>query len=251
VSQPTNTGDETRYLGIVADGPTDQEIMARFLKTLVEPTGPCEERIIGKNLSILMKQFRDKASRAGQYGLFDKPAVKLRKGVVSLIHSAVGEFRDAISRDLYHSDVLVLSTDAEWPVKTEEWHEVERIVVIYRILDGAIAEFYNAPHNRGNWEYLPLIVPLVLFPSTDVLIAAAKRVSFEFRGMKATDLKQKLYGCSDLNQLRADGLKRMALDYLTQDACTQIYSSVPESRTLLRTLTWCQYCEFFGYGSDG
>ena len=99
LSQPTNTRDEPRYLGIVADGPTDQEIMARFLKTLVEPAGPCEERIIDKDLSILMSEFRNKASRAGQYGLFDKPAMKLREGIVSVIHSAVGEFRDAISRD--------------------------------------------------------------------------------------------------------------------------------------------------------
>jgi len=239
VSRLTNTKDRTRYLGIIADGPTDQEIMARFLKSLVEPAGPCEERMIGKDLSVPMSQFRKKASNTNQYGLFTDPAIKLRKAIVSVIHSSVGEFKDGISRGLCHSDVLLLNTDAEWPIKAQnEWHEIERIAVIYRIFDGAISEFYNAPGNRLNWECLPLVIPLVLFPSTDVLIAAARSVSFEFRGKKAPWLKEKLYGCSDFTQLRPEDLENKALRYLTYDACRRIYSSLPEARMLLRILTW-------------
>ena len=255
VSQPTNTEDEPRYLGVVADGPTDQEIMARFLKSLFEPTGACEERIIDKNLTILMQQFRDRASRTGQYHLFQKPAVKLRKGIVNVIYSAVVEFRDAISRDLSHSDVLLLSTDAEWPIKAQnEWHEIERIVVFYRIFDGAISEFYDAPGNRANWEYLPLIIPLVLFPSTDILIAAARSdhdANFDFRGQKAQWLKQNLYGCSDLSQLGLDDLEKKALSHLTFEACKRIYSSIPEARVLLRTLTWAHGILLFPCGNEG
>lgn len=244
MSRSTNTRDETRYVGIVADGPTDQEIMARFMKSLLEPAGQYEEVLIGEKLSVYMAPFRQKASRTGEYGLFDKPAIKLRKAIVNVIHSAVGEFRDAIGRELSHSDVLLLSTDAECPINSpQEWHEIERIVVMCRTFDGAIAEFYNAPGNRLNWEYLPLVVPLVLFPSADVLIAAARSdydVSLEFRGKKAPWLKQELYGCCDLRQLRPDDLEKKALSYLTFDACKQIYSSVPEARMLLRTLTWAQ-----------
>jgi len=254
VSRLTNAKDRTRYLGIVADGPTDYEIMAKFLKSLLEPAGPCEERMISLNLSVYMSEFRDKASRTQQYGLFDRPAVRLRRAIINVIHSAVGEFKDRISRGLCHSDVLLLNTDAEWPIKAQnEWHEIERIVVFYRIFDGAISEFYNAPGNRRNWEYLPLIVPLVLFPSTDILIAAARcdgDVSFEFRGKKAPWLKQKLYGCSELNRLGPGDLEKKALNHLTREACMRIYSSVPEAQILLRTLTWAHGTRLFRSGNE-
>lgn len=239
MSQSTAPTSSVRYIGVVADGATDREIMARFLKSILERTGPCQEVMTGKSLAPPMSEFRDKSSRTGQYGLFDKPARKLRKAIPRLIHSAVREFRDAIPRDLSHSDLLVLSTDAEWPIQAlEDWHACPRIVTMYHIFDCAIAQFYNEPGNRQNWEYLPMIVPLVLFPSTDVLVASARGASFEFRGMKPPDLKHKLYGCTDLSQLRPDDLETKALRFLTSDACNQLYADLPEARTLLRTLTW-------------
>ncbi|MBN1594034.1 MAG: hypothetical protein JW941_12395 [Candidatus Coatesbacteria bacterium] len=246
MSQSTGRANESRYIGIVADGSTDLVIMARFLMAVLEPANPCKEVSLGQRLSVCMDPFRQKSSKTAGYGLFEKPSKELKNGIVRVIHSAVGELRDQIPRDLSHQDVILLTTDAEWTIgDQDEWHKEPRALIINRVFDWAITAFYNTIGNRDSWEYLPLIIPLVLFPSTDILVAAARSnhdVSFDIRGKKARELKQKLYGCTDLNQLRTDDLEKKALQYLTFEGCKRIYSLLPESRVLLRTLTWHYRC---------
>jgi len=234
--------NEVRCLGIVADGPTDQDIMAVFLKVLLEPLGPCKEIILGQRLSPLVSQFRQQASRTDQYGLFDQPVAVLEKGIVSLIHAAVSELRDQAGRELIDSDLLLLSTDAEDPVRdSSDVYRLQRTTSILLAFDLAIAEFYNSAANPYCWRWLPLVIPLVLFPSTDVIVAAARPRSspeVRLRGVRANDLKKRLYGCSDLSQLSEEDFSEKALGHLTPSACERIYSALPEARFLLRTLTW-------------
>jgi len=238
--------ENVRYLGIIADGSTDQEIIARLAKCLLENADPAEssleEVMLGQSLYDYTNTFRIKASQTRDYSFCSKHALDLRNGIVTVLLAAIAEFQSKIPRELRDCDLLVLHTDAELVLSSPEKYFEEWAVVISKIFLIAIEEFYHKTSQRGwQWEHLPLVVPLVPFPSTDILVAAAKTENsgtFGFHGRKAREIKIALYGVDDLRHLREEELKQKALDFITPAACKAIYRHIPESRIFLRTLAW-------------
>lgn len=234
--------NKLRYIGIVADGTTDKEILAKLAKCLIENGCPCEEVLLGQCLAGLMRSFRNHASKTENYAFCGKPAGELRKGIINVLFAAVAEFQSHMSRDLTDSDLLVLNADGEWYLRRQDrYFEQESTLAISSIFLKAVEEFYHKVHNRSQWRNLPMIVPLVLFPSTDILVAAAKMATgtaFDLYGKKAKRIKRELYGVDNLHYLRRGEFEQKALNFIAPGACESIYKHIPESRIFLRTLCW-------------
>lgn len=239
-----NTTEKPRYIGIIADGTTDQEIIAKFAKCLLKNTVSCKDVILGQSLEVDMQTFRRKSSELNNYGLYDRPAIELKNRIIMILNAAVGEFQSLIPRELTDYDLLVLNTDAEWYLREQNQYFDKYAMVISKIFLIAIEEFYHLKAKYGyQWGQLPLIIPLVFFPSTDILIAALKigdTLPFDFHGLRANEIKMRLYGVEDLRHLRDEELKEKALDFITPDAFKAVYRHIPESRIFLRTLLWNQ-----------
>ena len=241
-----NGMEKNRYIGIVADGTTDQEIIAKFSKCLSEKTISSKDVILGQSFALDMQIFRRKSSESKNYGLYDVPAIELKNKIITILSAAVGEFQSLIPRELKEFDLLVLNTDAEWYLSEQNNYFEKQNAVISKIFLIAIEDFYHLKEKYGyQWEQLPLIIPLIFFPSTDILIAALKIENidtspFGFHGLRANVIKKKLYGVEDLSELRDQEFKEKALDFITIDAIKSVYKYIPESRLFLRILSWNQ-----------
>lgn len=235
--------NEIRYAGIIADGPTDGELIFKLIKCLLGKSS-CEKVTLGGSLRDGMDNFMRKASRSGNYSLFDDHANDLKNLIITLLDSAVGIFQTQVPRELSYLDLLILHTDSERHLNSAEQYFEEWAMVISKIFFAAIEIFYNKKVRQGfDLIYLPLVVPLILFPSTEILIAAAKTgltSKFNFHGMKAGHLKMKLYGTDDLSCLDEEMFQKKASDIITAESCKAIYKHVPESRLFLHTLLWNQ-----------
>jgi hypothetical protein len=112
---------------------------------------------------------------------------------------------------------------------------------------GSIEEFYRAKAQVNyTQECLPVVIPFVVFPSTEILIAAAKiedpkELTKKCYGKKPRELKQLLYGTTELQTLREEELKKKALDFINSESIGRIFQSVPESRAFIQTLSLGKY----------
>jgi hypothetical protein len=143
------------------------------------------------------------------------------------------------SGTLTNNDILLLTSDAERCLSSETDYLEGYGFHLVTTLESAIAKFYQVKASQGfTYEYLPLILPLIFFPSTEIFVAAAKDITMsQGKGKKPSQLKMMLYGTDNLGQVSEEDLKKKALDYLNEAGIQKIYQHIPESRVLIQTLS--------------
>ena len=103
----------------------------------------------------------------------------------------------------------------------------------------AVEKFYQAkaieyfPSSR-----IPLIVPVIAFPSTEVFVSAAKEMTSRHYGKSARELKRNLYGTDDLATLHDSALAEKALNFITPTTVEHIFRQRPESRLFIQHLSF-------------
>lgn len=133
---------------------------------------------------------------------------------------------------------MLVTTDAEIALSRANDYFQDWAFSISKIFMGAIEQFYNIRTIRGySAEYLPLIIPIVTFPSTEIIVAAAKNILNPY-GKKPSELKKLLYGTDDLATLSQEELQEKALDFITPESIQRIFSCVPESRIFIQMLSF-------------
>jgi len=138
--------------------------------------------------------------------------------------------------------MIILSSDAERPLAHRDHYFEDWAWIVSKILWLGIEKFYHALSRQGYpLELIPVVVPFLPFPSTDILVAGAQTspgTRFTARGKDARQLKRALYGTEDLRSLAPEDLAEKALSCLTPDGIRAIYREVPEARWLLHSLAW-------------
>ncbi len=108
-----------------------------------------------------------------------------------------------------------------------------------KILMAAIEKLY---HQMVQWgferRFIPTIVPLPLFPSTEIIVAAARNSGLSFHGRTPGELKRMLYNVHDMDLLSPEELDKHALAHITTDSLDRIFSFVPEVRYLIHIMLW-------------
>jgi len=235
------------YAGIVADGATDGEILSALVQQALSGDSrnlrPTETIFLEPlKLRHFVDKFWDGFDREARPDLACKAATDLSQDVLGLIFKAVDALKVRIGRPCCCKDLLILSADSEKPLRRRDDYFSDRLWALPRILWGAVERYYHSMASRYyQIDKSPLIIPLVTFPSTDIIIAAARTADdgrFDGHGCRARELKMRLYGTDKLRQLRRQDLQKKALRFLNSTGITRIHRHIPETRLFLHILSW-------------
>lgn len=238
-------------LAVVADGSTDREVMSQLVccaltkddAASVDPAFADIVLLQRQTIRNIVDKYWEHASRSGDYGLLSAHALEFVGNVVAMLHGAVADLEMETGRSSGAQDVLVVSTDCEKQLASPDLYlEAEWAIVLPRLLWLTVERFYHVRAGSGfAISNLPLILPVAIFPSTDMLVAAAKVGlwgAFDQHGKSANELKRELYGVTELRALPPEAFKTKALDTLTPSAIPAIHKHIPESRLFLQILFW-------------
>ncbi len=156
-----------------------------------------------------------------------------------MLESAIFKFEKHIGKPLSCRDRVILATDAERKLAHKDRYFEEWAWVVPRLLEQAIEKWYHYRIGHGYARAdLPVVLPVVFFPSIDVLVAAAKD-AFDPRGLRPAELKRRLYGTDDLRSVGPDRFGEMGLNCITPEGIENIWKMVPEVRLFLLRLLEC------------
>ncbi len=234
-----------RNIGIVGDGSTDRAIFKKIIQVMLDNRYQPEKLNFFDLKRSNCRDFVDAYWKAAnkpkqnEYYLPSPHAVKLQNEVTNTIVGAFRDFENEIGiGEVRESDILVITTDSEKHLtKTEADYFQEWAFSLSKIFQGAIEKFYSQQIQTGySCTCLPLVLFLISFPSTEILVAAAKNTDPKIYGKKPGELKKQLYGTDDLSTLSEEDLKTKALDFITPESIETIFAKVPEARLLIKTL---------------
>lgn len=230
-----------RNVGIVGDGSTDQAIFGQIVECILSNGSSINDvrviPLIRPTLAVHVERYWKEATRTEQYYLPGRPAVELERNTTNSILGAFNDFESSIG-GVSAKDILLLTADAERSLSQPSVYFEHWALSISKILSGAVDKFYDIKANQtSSREDLPLVISLITFPSTDILVAAAKNIKAIY-GKKPHELKRMLYGTHDLRTLRPEALDKRALKFITPESINSIYAKVPESRMLIQTLAF-------------
>ena len=236
-----------RYLGVIADGPTDREVLAKLVCCTIGDASESDHPNPFTDIVLLQRQtirhhvdrFWNEASRSDDYRIVTGHARTFIGNVIAMLHGSIDEFKNEVGRDIEGQDLLIINTDSEKVLRSKDtYFEEEWSGSLSRLLWAAVERYYHikASHNHPI-SALPLILPLPVFPSTEMLVAAADTNpygAFTYHGKKPHELKRILYG-------QDFGFGQLALDMITPESVESIYAHIPEARLFLRILSWNRY----------
>jgi hypothetical protein len=237
-----------RNIGIIGDGATDIAIFQKISECIL--SNGLEDKISLNYIDLKRQTIYDHVDRYCREAnkvnnvcyLTGEQASHLKKSVTGTLFTACKEFESEMTRPVGNQDILLLTADTEIVLSSPDDYFKDWRFSICKILAGSVEEFYRAKAREGyTYEYLPLVIPVVTFPSTEILIAAARDKIEKEYGRKPNEWKQILYGTDNLATLREEDLKDKALDFITPETIGKIFQNVPESRTFIQTLSFGKY----------
>lgn len=235
-----------RNIAILSDGFSDYLVLRKFLKCLFEKHRGevlCDSKFIDlQNLKIEgpLVKYIDKVSRTGDYSYNTKEADDLIKALINTYYACFAKFGrelDAVT----NKEIIIINADSEKLINERIGYFQNWAYSIKGILNYSIEHFYEKMASQGHsYEYIPLILPIILFPSSEILVAACvyNLTAENMRQLKPTpDLKTKVYGTYSINEAIETGKFETVLNtYLTADNINEIYKEVPEARILIHSL---------------
>jgi len=233
-----------RNIGIVGDGATDIAIFKKICECILSngdrdsPTANYIE-LKRQNIHDCVERYCREVNKVSSVCyLTGEQASQFRNSVTNTLYTAFGEFEAEIGPISNH-DILLLTADSENVLSYPDDYFKDWRFSISKILMGGIEEFYRAKARDGyTHECLPLVIPVVTFPSTEIFIAAVRDMIGKNYGKKPGELKQALYGTTNLQTLREEVFTEKALDFITPESIGKIFQNVPESRYFIQTLSF-------------
>ncbi len=239
------------HIAIVSDGNTDFEILKTLIKEVVFSESAIEipdDNFIavyektGIKIDGAIKEYLKNADKTQKRGIYDEPATKLKNKIILVLKRVVSEIENRFyisTGSFSHCDLLILNDDSDKKLTTSKDFLDEWAYSVISIFYLAVQEFYEEKINHGHtFRYLPIIFPLIFFPSTEILVAAFRyNNNFEhYRNQDAPTLKQMLYGTNNLNTLQEDELGELALKFINSTLLEQVFAKLPEIRVFLHQI---------------
>ncbi len=235
-------------IAIVRDGCSDFLVLKKFISVIFEQhhfiTLKEDNFFEYENLNIsnVLSTYIAKA-HLENYSLFEQSAVEFRKEISSILFIAVQKFSKEKEFAFSNHDILILNGDAEKILGEKEIYFENWAYTINNIINLAIEEFYEKMvQNAYRYDQLPLILPLVLFPSSEILVASCmydfKKDNFRKLSAKPA-LKQKVYETEHIHHALETGKLNEVLElFVATENLSNIYHDLPEVRKLMQILTF-------------
>ena len=189
-----------------------------------------------------LSKYFDK-NKTTDYSLFGNAAKEFRNTLCSILFTAISKFEKEKECLLTNKDILIVNGDAEHILGNQREYFKEWAYTINSVIWLGIEEFYNKMVEKGySYENLPLIIPIILFPSSEILVASSmddfNKVNYRSFNAKPA-LKQKVYDTESIGEAITSGRLQEVLDtFVVPESLSKIYSDLPEVRKMLHILTF-------------
>lgn len=235
-----------RNVAILRDGYSDFLVLRKFISCVWEnykgeSLGYDNFIDLEKlNITNSLQEYLHKTRREGNYSYYTAEATTLVSSLISIYFGCFKRIEREI--DVVTSQVLVVvSADSEQLLKERNNYFHDWAYNIRGLLLFSIEQFYEHMSVQGyTIEYLPLIVPVILFPSSEILVASCMydMTREQCRSLHPNPaLKEKVYGTSSIPDAIETGVLEETLEtYLTSEGLKGIYNEIPEVRMLMHTL---------------
>jgi hypothetical protein len=230
-----------RNIGLIADGPSDKAILAQLTGAAFNHYSQSTQYV--SNYIELRQNIRDaidvywrKATQSNEYFFPAEHANDLLKKVVGILIQAYFDMAKEVNQ-ISNRDILVCHSDAERHFHASDNFFRHPYLSLYTIIVSSTYKAYDSLAQLGYpRSSLPLILPIITFPSIDIVIAAAKEQhGFQFvgRNKNARELKMSLYSTENISVLTEDEFQSLALQYIDNTCFDSLFKHLPEMRPLL------------------
>lgn len=232
-----------RNIAIIREGFSDYCVIKHFISAIFKDNSI--ELNEDNFLDMEQLTIRDAVSKyfksGGGHDLYSKNAVELKLRIISILFTALQKFKRAKDK-VSNKDILVINSDSEKILKDKDNYFNKKFYILNAISWLAIEEFYNRMVKQGwSYEKLPLILPLIFFPSSEIL-AASCMYNFKkenFRELRAKpDLKIKVYETDNIpNAIKTGKMEEVLSTFITPESIKKVYKEIPEARKFIHILS--------------
>jgi hypothetical protein len=233
-----------RYIGIISDGETDYQVFKKIVETILSN----EVQVFWLSRQKLHDDI-EKYWKHGKKTGNDKKSepcnssqkVEIRKAVTGILNQALDDFRSKMGGNNYLTckDMILLTTDAEKLLarlnnEPDYWECNGDYFGILHCLMNAIRAFCATQYQQYlPPESLPMIIPMVTFPSIEpfLLIAKGEKLA-NINGKKPDELKKCLYKTDNPSGEEIE----QAIEKIKDDQVYKILKNLPESRFFIQFL---------------
>jgi len=236
-----------RNIAILRDGYSDYLVIKKFLQCLF---GKHKSEILSdasfidlESLNIVnpLTKYLDKASKKNDYTFHSVEANDLIKELISIYYGCYNRFYTEFD-SVTNKEIIIVNADAERLLNDRATYFVDWAYNVKSLINLSIERFYEEMVKQGYpYESLPFIIPLILFPSSEILVASCIYDITKERLRSLTPnpgLKTKVYGTHSINEAITNGdLPRILEEYLVEEKLEEIYKEIPEARMLMHSLS--------------
>lgn len=238
-------------IAIIRDGDSDYCVIKQLMTAIykhhhfIELTNDCFFDMGQLDIGGIISKYVTKSNQQKDYSLYSDIAKDCKKQIIGILYTAFTKFAKEKDNSVCNKDLLIVYSDAETVLKQKHNYFEEWAYILDSLLWLTIEEFYQKMLEQGyNYESLPLILPLILFPSSEILVASCmydfNKDKDKFRQLKAKpDLKQKVYETDNIPQAFRNGkLEEVISTFIVPDSLTSIYQEIPEVRKIIQILSF-------------
>lgn len=236
-----------RNIAILRDGYSDFLVVKKFVKCILDAQKgeTLEDRsfidLEQLNITNPLMKYLDKTSKNGDYSYHSEEANDLIKELISIYYGCYSRFQKEFEV-ITNKEIIVINADSERLLLERGNYFNLWAYNIKGLLLFSIERFYEEMIKQGHsFEYLPFIVPLVLFPSSEILVDSCMyNITQEnLRQFKPTPaLKVKVYGTESIPEAIQSGVLESTLNtHLINSNLCEIYREIPEARLLMHSLS--------------
>jgi len=230
-------------VSIICDGESDYRVLCHLIQVIVQKHHDLSleggdflkhDFSIRNALDAYLRKSKDNS-------LLSEESDVLVKAIHKRLSMACGVLSKKGATGCKH--LLIVNTDAEKILGTNLNYFNEEYYHLQQIFEFAIATFYEKMVERGyTYEVLPLICPVLLFPSSEIVVAAAM-VKDETEFLKdrlrkkspKPHLKKYVYDTDHIPDADIEGVLNTFLD---ENSLARIYQLIPELRKLVQFLAF-------------
>jgi hypothetical protein len=240
-----------KYIAIMRDGFSDYCVIKYFVSAVFKHHYQLELKddnffdMESLNITDAVAKYVSNSDKKKDCGLYTQHAEEFKTRIVKVLYAASVKFkRERKDAGFSNKDILVMYSDAEKMLKDKHNYFKDWAYTLNAVLRLSVETFYDTMVRKGfNYENLPLILPLILFPSSEIL-AASCMFDFNrenFRELKAKPaLKQKVYGTDNIpSAIKTGKLDEVLSNFIVPESLKDVYREIPESRKLIQILSHC------------
>jgi len=236
-----------KKIAIIKDGSSDFVVLKSFISSIfnnelnISLSDNNFVDLKGLQIGEAIEKYIDKANKTNETNINGKHASDLKNTIISILYAATNH------NEFNNKDIIVLNGDAEHKLMKNENFFEDWVRRLYAVIYLSVDEFYDKMNSQGySFRNLPIIIPLVLFPSIEILVAACylsdndKKTIRELRAKP--DLKMKVWDTDNIPTAYENGKINEVLELCFSNngasSLQEIYKDIPEVRNLMHILSY-------------